>query len=142
MTEPKFGEKGHDRACDLFTHWTTPGAVGVLQRQAILFARSADDVLGILVYVVTIALRKGVFVLRLYIPVTDVNALDIETEVANCRDWENSSCKEVVQKVVLTLPPVARGPYTSNLRFLRRYLGQVGAGFLSESPVIQEPTVF
>jgi hypothetical protein len=86
------------------THGTAPDAVGVLQRKGIPLARSADDVLGILVYVVTIALRKGVFVLRLYIAVADVNALDIETEVANCRDWENSSCKEVVQKAVLTLP--------------------------------------
>ena len=92
--------------------------------------------LGILVHVVTIAPLKGVFVLRLYIAVAEVHALDIETEAANYRDCENSSCKEVVQKAVLTLPPVARGPYTSNLPFLRRYLGQVGAGFLSESPVI------
>src|SRR6185369_5789502 len=44
---------------DVFTDGTTPPTIGVLPRQAILFSGSADDPLGILVYVVPRAWLKS-----------------------------------------------------------------------------------
>ena len=49
---------------DLFSHRAGPSAIGILPGEAVLFARRADDALGILVDLGIVVLFLGVFLLR------------------------------------------------------------------------------
>ena len=60
-------------AGDLVTYRTSPGAIGVLPRQAILLAGRANDALGILVNLVALVRLKSILVLSFYIAAGDCN---------------------------------------------------------------------
>src|SRR4029077_2756702 len=64
-----------NRAGNLFAHGTAPTTVRILPCQAILFTRSADDTLRVLIHIVAFALLECVFLLRLYIAVADSNSV-------------------------------------------------------------------
>src|SRR5262249_55547036 len=64
-----------NRAGNVFAHRTAPGTIGILPSQPVLLPRSADDPLGILVYVVNRALLNRIFVLRFHVTVTDFNGV-------------------------------------------------------------------
>ena len=66
-----------DGARDVFPDRPAPRAVGVLPRQAILLARSADDALRILVHVVALRRAEGVFVLRLHVAAADLDGVQL-----------------------------------------------------------------
>src|SRR6185436_13768708 len=66
-----------NRSGNVFAHWTGPGAIGVFPGQAIMLARSTDNALGILVYVVDRALLNGIFVLRFHVTTADFNGVQL-----------------------------------------------------------------
>src|SRR5690242_16142518 len=66
-----------DHPGDLFANWSTPTAILVLPAQAILFAGVADNALGVLVYVEAFAWLERILVLRVHIPSTDIDCVQL-----------------------------------------------------------------
>src|SRR6476646_1392346 len=64
-----------DRMGNLFANRSVPTTVRVLPCEAILFAWSAYNALGVLVRFVAFALLEGVVVLRFYVPAADINSV-------------------------------------------------------------------
>src|SRR4029453_8038468 len=60
-----------DCASNGFADWPVPFAIRRLPRQAVLFARCADDALGVLVDLVALTLLERVFVLRVDVAAAD-----------------------------------------------------------------------
>src|SRR5258706_6057627 len=60
-------------AGDLVTYRTSPGAIGILPRQAILLAGRANDALGILVNFIALVRLKSILVLSFHIAAADCN---------------------------------------------------------------------
>jgi hypothetical protein len=65
-----------DRAGNVFAHRTIPLAVGVLPSQTILFTRSADDPLRVLIYLVDRALLKSIVVLLFDVTPADFDSIE------------------------------------------------------------------
>src|SRR5260370_40282343 len=59
-----------------FAHRTSPASIRVLPSESVLFARSADNPLGILVYLVALAFLQRIFVLRFHVATTDVDGIE------------------------------------------------------------------
>src|SRR5882724_11441563 len=66
-----------NRTGNLFANRSAPATVRVLPCQAILFAGSAYNALGVLVCIVSFALLECVFVLRFYVAAADINSVKL-----------------------------------------------------------------
>src|ERR1700756_5640615 len=76
-----------DCAGNLFANRSGPTTVRVLPCQAILFARSADDALRVLVHVVAFARLECVFVLRFDVAAADINSVQFITSDATVEEF-------------------------------------------------------
>src|SRR6516164_269627 len=64
-----------NRPGNFLAYGTAPGIISILPGQAILLPRSADNALSILVNAIAFPWLKGIFVLRFYIAMTNLNCV-------------------------------------------------------------------